>query len=190
MNERDRLAQIIAEADDPIRWQQAGPETRRKLNDRYLPSADAVLAGFEADLVAASGAAGFVGVHPPAAEGDAEFVQVGTWLLPEAYGNDYDHFTMTRMKSLSRARVAVYARPEDLAGTPAEHLAAAAVVFAAGTPTPPPLLLDSERKTVENWVRGIEQDRWNPTPSTKRLLGSILRAVLAVGSFPVNEATK
>lgn len=47
-------------------------------------------------------------------------VQVGTWLLPEAYGNDYDHFTMTRMESKPGVCIAVFARVEDLMGTPYE----------------------------------------------------------------------
>lgn len=40
----------------------------------------------------------------------AEFVQVGTWLLPEAYGHDYDHFTETLMESVPGRCVAVFAR--------------------------------------------------------------------------------
>lgn len=34
--------------------------------------------------------------------------QVGTWLLPEAYGPDYDHFTETKMPTKPGHHVAVY----------------------------------------------------------------------------------
>lgn len=45
---------------------------------------------------------------------DGEYVQVGTWLLPEAYGPDYDHFTQTRMETVPGRCIAVYAKAEDL----------------------------------------------------------------------------
>lgn len=43
-----------------------------------------------------------------------EFVQVGTWLLPEAYGNDYDHFTQTKCQTTPGVCIAVYAKASDL----------------------------------------------------------------------------
>lgn len=53
----------------------------------------------------------------------AEYVRVGTWLLPEAYGQNYDHFTMTKAKLQKEVCIPVYAKVEDLMGSPYEHLA-------------------------------------------------------------------
>lgn len=46
-----------------------------------------------------------------------EFVQVGTWLLPEGYGPNYDHFTNTKMLTKEGICVAVYAKRTDIEGT-------------------------------------------------------------------------
>lgn len=53
---------------------------------------------------------------------DDEFVQVGTWLLPEAYGDNYDHFTGTRMRTIPGRCFAVYAKASELRGTAHEWL--------------------------------------------------------------------
>jgi len=46
-----------------------------------------------------------------------EYIQVGTWLLPEGYGHDYDHFTNTKMHSIDGICVAVYAKKSDIEET-------------------------------------------------------------------------
>ena len=51
-----------------------------------------------------------------------EYIQVGTWLLPEAYGQDYDHFTNTRIQSKEGVCIAVYAKKEDIIGTKYEWM--------------------------------------------------------------------
>lgn len=51
-----------------------------------------------------------------------EFIQVGTWLLPEAYGPNYDHFTNTKSKTQPGVMIAVYAKREDIEGTRWEYL--------------------------------------------------------------------
>lgn len=55
------------------------------------------------------------GEAPP--ERSAEYVRVGTWLLPEGYGADYDHFTMTQADTQPGICIAVYAKVEDIRGT-------------------------------------------------------------------------
>lgn len=54
-----------------------------------------------------------------------DMVQVGTWLLPKDYGNDYDHFTPTRMPSNKGKHVALFAKREDLKGSGFEYLGVA-----------------------------------------------------------------
>lgn len=51
-----------------------------------------------------------------------EYVRVGTWLLPEGYGPDYDHFTMTQVDTQPGVCIAVYAKVEDIRGTRYESL--------------------------------------------------------------------
>lgn len=46
-----------------------------------------------------------------------EYVQVGTWLLPEAYGSDYDHFTNTKTATKEGVCITVYAKRSDIEGT-------------------------------------------------------------------------
>lgn len=50
-------------------------------------------------------------------ETESQYVQVGTWLLPEAYGPNYDHFTETRMDTVPGRCVALYAKPADVPQT-------------------------------------------------------------------------
>lgn len=47
-----------------------------------------------------------------------EFVRVGTWLSPDAYGNDYDHFTGTTMETRPGQCIALYAKAADLVDSP------------------------------------------------------------------------
>ena len=51
-----------------------------------------------------------------------EYVRVGTWLLPEGYGADYDHFTGTIIDTKPGICMALYAKVEDLRGTRYEYL--------------------------------------------------------------------
>lgn len=48
-----------------------------------------------------------------------DYVQVGTWLLPEYYGPDYDHFTETHSPTIPGQCIAVYAKLKDV--DPALH---------------------------------------------------------------------
>lgn len=49
-----------------------------------------------------------------ATEPNDEFLWVGAWLLPEGYGDSYDHFTNTHMETMPGRSVAVYAKRSDL----------------------------------------------------------------------------
>jgi len=54
---------------------------------------------------------------------DQKWVRVGTWLLPQAYGEHYDHFTGTRMApGQPDHHVPLYAKASDLRGGPYEYL--------------------------------------------------------------------
>jgi hypothetical protein len=53
----------------------------------------------------------------PCQQVNDEFVQVGTWLLPEAYGHDYDHFTNTKAPTKEGICIAVYAKKSDIEDT-------------------------------------------------------------------------
>lgn len=54
---------------------------------------------------------------------EEKWVRVGTWLLPQAYGVNYNHFTQTRMDNVPDRTVALYAKASDLIGGPYEYLA-------------------------------------------------------------------
>jgi hypothetical protein len=74
---------------------------------------------------------------------------------------------------------AICARESSDDGDFAEAIATAGGCLMADTPRALEILLtDSDRETVEAWVRGIEAGKWNPTPATKRFLAIVLRRVL------------
>lgn len=58
---------------------------------------------------------------PESNEKSDEYVRVGTWLLPEGYGANYDHFTGTIMDTNPGSCMALYAKIEDLLGTRYEY---------------------------------------------------------------------
>lgn len=59
---------------------------------------------------------------PPGGVGvPGDYVQVGTWLLPESYGQDYDHFTGTRMATEPGVCVALYAIASEVPAPQPAH---------------------------------------------------------------------
>lgn len=99
MNElHDAIARALCDA------AHLGTDRRRELDEEaqlvYLSRADVCLTVLRHTLQQ----------HPEQIS-ELGWEQVGTWLLPEAYGPDYDHFTQTRSKTQPGICVAVFAPP-------------------------------------------------------------------------------
>lgn len=67
-----------------------------------------------------------------------ELVRVGTWLLPQTYGQKYDHFTQTKMPSRRGVSIALYAAADDVAHQYDPPGDKSGEMLAVATPPPPP----------------------------------------------------
>lgn len=97
VDEGDQVAEVLNDRDDDVIFILAARSALPALIEESRVK-DARIAALEAEL----------------AKRDV-YVNVGTWLIPEHYGHNYDHFTETRTPTRAGMTIALYARSEDMA---------------------------------------------------------------------------